>query len=409
MSSYGLSPANMVQVLDQFSQILHEFDCGATFPITAVAVERNGRSLERFMAQGIEFASHGYRHIDHSQLSARELMTHLRRAQEVFAATDVPVTGFRSPYLHFNGDLLDAASEVGLAYVSNQPVLWDVLDGESFSPAALTSYERAIEFYMPWKADEQPSLPYLCGPLVEIPVSLPDDEMLVDRLGGDTTGLAQRAWCQILVETHRREELFTLQLHPERVGHCATALSSLLAQARTLDPPVWIACLNEIATWWGARSEATVDVGKISKGELCLRLEGPEGARMLVRNVEVKGPTRPWLNGYQRCETKTMILKTDIRPFVGVPAGTVPELIDYIRHQGYIVEASDSPQEYSVYLDRLAGLPDDKRALLMRIEQGDRPLVKLGRWPDNTCSALAITGDVDALTLWDYGLRYLGH
>jgi hypothetical protein len=33
----------------------------------------------------------------------------------------------------------------------------------------------------------------------------------------------------------------------------------------------------------------------------------------------------------------------------------------------------------------------------------------LGRWPHNTGSALAITGDIDALTLWDYGLRYLGY
>jgi hypothetical protein len=46
--------------------------------------------------------------------------------------------------------------------------------------------------------------------------------------------------------------------------------------------------------------------------------------------------------------------------------------------------------------------------LLSQIEETDRPLVRLGRWPNSARCALAITGDIDALTLRDFGLRYLG-
>jgi hypothetical protein len=409
MKNYGLTPSKMMQALDHFNQILQEFQCGATFPITAVAIGRNGKSIGKYAVQGIEFAIHGYRHIGHSQLTLEEQMAHLRRAQHAFIALGIPVAGFRAPYLHFNENLRAAAREIGLKYVSNQPILWNVLDGESFSPTAQAAYKRAIAFYRPWDADEQPSLPCLYNQLVEIPVSLPDDEMLLDRLGGDAHGLVAAAWSRMLTEAHQREELFTLQLHPERIAWCAPALSALLAKAHALKPPVWVARLDEIATWWRARCEATVTVTSVETGKLCLSVRGPAGMTVLVRGVEVNQLTYPWMNGYRRCEMQTLTLTTDIRPFIGVPVGTSPELVGFLQRQGYVVEASANPRDYSVYLDQPHYLSDNKRALLARIEGSNQPLVRLGRWPHNTGSALAITGDIDALTLWDYGLRYLGY
>ena len=150
-------------------------------------------------------------------------------------------------------------------------------------------------------------------------------------------------------------------------------------------------------------------VTNAGSGKLCLSLEGPEGATMLVRNVAVDGPAHPWIRDYRRCETQTLILKTNVRPFIGVPVDTPPERISFLQQQGYIVEASDNPRNYSVYLEPPGSVSENKRALLTQIEESHKPLVKLGRWPDNARSALAITGDIDALTLWDYGLRYLGH
>jgi hypothetical protein len=411
VNHYGLTPSNMAQALDRFSQVLRDFRCGATFPITAVALKRNARVVEKFVGQGIEFAIHGYRHIDYSQLALEEQVVHLRHAHDTFTSARIPFNGFRSPYLRFNEHLREAAREAGLAYLSNQPILWDMLDGESFSPTAQTAYRRAIALYTPWSADEQPALPQLWRDLVEIPVSLPDDEILLDRLGGDADGLVKRAWSRILAETYRREELFTLQLHPERIAQCASALRALLAQARALNPPVWVTSLCEIAAWWRARSAATVTTTNTGNGTLCLSLKGPDGMAFLARNVEtdVGGLAQPWVNGYQRYATQRLVLVSGIRPFIGVPAGTAPELVDYLREQGYIVEVSDNSQAYSVYLDHAGTIHEYRRPLLAQVEEGSQPLVKLGRWPGNNRSALAITGDIDALTLWDYGLRYLGY
>ena len=45
----------------------------------------------------------------------------------------------------------------------------------------------------------------------------------------------------------------------------------------------------------------------------------------------------------------------------------------------------------------------------IELETGRFPLLRLGRWPGGAKSALAVTGDVDALTIWDYALRFFGH
>jgi hypothetical protein len=50
----------------------------------------------------------------------------------------------------------------------------------------------------------------------------------------------------------------------------------------------------------------------------------------------------------------------------------------------------------------------DELAMLGRIEADPATLVRLGRWPNGACSAVAVTGDVDALTIWDYVARFVG-
>jgi hypothetical protein len=50
----------------------------------------------------------------------------------------------------------------------------------------------------------------------------------------------------------------------------------------------------------------------------------------------------------------------------------------------------------------------DELGLLSDLERGTVPLVRLGRWPNGAGSALCLTGDLDALTIWDYALRAFG-
>jgi hypothetical protein len=42
------------------------------------------------------------------------------------------------------------------------------------------------------------------------------------------------------------------------------------------------------------------------------------------------------------------------------------------------------------------------------IEEAQGPLVKFGAWPDGSKSALCLSGDLDALSLFDYTARLVG-
>jgi peptidoglycan/xylan/chitin deacetylase (PgdA/CDA1 family) len=163
---YGLTVTKMERSLGMLLQLLQEFDCQATLPVTAVALARNRPLFREFQARGIEFAVHGYTHVDYSRLAPEDQLAHLRRARELFAEAGVAGVGFRSPYLSRDAHLHRALEAAGFAYVSNHPIVWDVLDTKGFSETAQAAYERAVEFYEPWHASERLSIPQLHGRLV---------------------------------------------------------------------------------------------------------------------------------------------------------------------------------------------------------------------------------------------------
>jgi hypothetical protein len=106
---------------------------------------------------------------------------------------------------------------------------------------------------------------------------------------------------------------------------------------------------------------------------------------------------------------KAFTISTIQRPVIGVSPKSTESLIDFLHHQGYLIEISEDSRNYPFYLERLDFKREDERPLLAQIESGTWPLLRLGRWPNGARSALCVTGDIDALTLWDYGLRFLGN
>jgi len=404
---YGLTASQMYRALQHFSHILSQFDCGATFPITAVTLKRRHNGIKDILDRNIEFAVHGYTHVDYSLRTAEAQLHHMQSARQIFTNAGIVATGFRSPYLSREVHLYEAIEATGYSYVSNQPMLWDVLDKTSLNGSAYASYERALVFYNPWREAERVSIPRLVGNLIEIPVSLPDDEILIDRLGG-ADGLVKETWLSILSKSHQYGELFTLQLHPERIGLCADDLSAVLAKARTLFPAVWCARLDEIARWWKARITATIDIVRNEeRGYDCI-VNGPSGITVLARAVDVDVPTLPWTGDYRIIQATRFSFHASVRPCIGLSPATPNALGDFLRQQGYIVEISQQREQYAFYIDQVHYDANQERPILAEIEGSGCQLVKLGRWPNGSHSALAITGDIDALTLWDYGLRLIG-
>ncbi len=405
---YGITPAKMDRALRLFVQILNRFDCGASFPLSAVTLERNTGSIAQYSGHNIEFAVHGYTHVNYAGFDPDHLLLHLKRAREGFAKAGIAAVGFRSPYLSRTTDLYAGLEKSGFSYASNQPIMWDVLKGSEMAPAARAGYERALDFYAPWHAGTRPALPQFFGNMLEIPVSLPDDEILLDRLGGGASGLVESTWLRILSETYHLGELFTIQLHPERIELCAKALSGILSEARALVPAVWLARMDEVAAWWRARAAAVVEIREAEHGTWQLFAAGPPGTTILTRGVEVLGLAQPWADDYWQAASTTCIVRAARRPVIGLSPSCPPALDSFLRQQGYVCEVSHEYESHTLYLDRLDFGHEDERPLLAKIEKSTAPLVRLGRWPDGARSALCVTGDIDALTIWDYALRAFG-
>lgn len=200
-------------------------------------------------------------------------------------------------------------------------------------------------------------------------------------------------------------ELFTLGLHPERTSVCKGALQALLTKAHSLSPSVWIARLDEIASWYIALGRATFDYRQENNNLYHISISAPAGATILLRSLKALTVTHPWAQGYHMVVEKEFILQSTVRPWIGLSPGSPASLERFLRHQGYLVEISSESTAYTYYLDRKSFNQLDERALLADLGCENLPLVRLSRWPNGARCGLAITGDVDALTIWDYGRR----
>jgi peptidoglycan/xylan/chitin deacetylase (PgdA/CDA1 family) len=399
LERYGITAHRYDQALSQLIQTLARYDCRGTFPITAAVLQRHARQIRQHQEQGTEFAVHGYYHVDHSELDLGKQREFLARSKRITGKHGIRITGFRCPYLRWNQDTLTALQEEGYLYDSSQGLAWPV-------PAEIetAAYRHVLSFYRAKSASEQPSLPSLENGLVRIPYSLPDDEALVERLALHSAEQKIELWLDILRRTYELGELFTIGLHPERFFPCREPLEATLREARSLSPVVWVARLDEIARWWRARFDAKIEIEQASQA-IHISVSGPPGITALARGVEVDVPAEDWIFGYRRLSASTFAVSCSGRPFIGVSPASPSGLAGFLKQLGYIVEISSEDRGYSHYFDWQIFEDGQQRLLLEQIERSDKPLVRLAAWPDGARSALAVSGDIDALTLVDYGLR----
>ena len=85
------------------------------------------------------------------------------------------------------------------------------------------------------------------------------------------------------------------------------------------------------------------------------------------------------------------------------------EAITTLAELGYIVETGERADGYAVHLGSVDthdyGAIDACRRV---IDESRRPLVRFATWPERAQSALSVTGDIDALTIWDFVQRFRG-
>jgi peptidoglycan/xylan/chitin deacetylase (PgdA/CDA1 family) len=378
--------------------LLAQFDVRPTFPITALPMSRHPKFAHRLLDRGAELAVHAYRHVDLTTLGYEGQSKEIARAIQIFREKGIPFSGFRAPYLHWNEDTMKVVEDYGFRYSSNLAVIWDVLEEDRLSPAEREGLERGKRFYDPLPADRVPVLPLRRRGFVEIPVSLPDDEVLLDRMLVRQADRLERLWLGILERAYQRGELFTLQLHPERIEFFTRPLSELLQRARASRPPVWVATLDEIARWWVERDAEEALLERV-EGGFRVRTKRVEGSAVLLRREGRE----------EVVEEDTFEVPAERRPCVGIAVGTPREALQALRAKGYVVEVAVPGESYAVELGRVPPPPEPGFFEAIGVlERHPGPLVRFATWPGGARCALAITGDIDALTLWDFFARFWG-
>jgi peptidoglycan/xylan/chitin deacetylase (PgdA/CDA1 family) len=398
MTRFGPTPTRMGARFDRFMDILDEFDIRPTFPITALPMSRNPDFAHRLVERGAELAVHAWSHIDLSALDLAGQREHMGRAVDLFRSCSVPFTGFRAPYLHWNEDTMSVVGEYRFRYSSNQTLWWDVIDTAALGEREQEGLERGMAFYRPLPAASFRALPFRRDGFIEIPVCLPDDEIPLDRMYIHDVEYLGRMWRAIFQHTYARGELFTLQLHPERIDFFREALRDLLRDARGRRPAVWIATLDEIAQWWESKARNRAQFVR-EGGAFRVTVEACAGSTLVLR---AHGTVK-------HIDGSTLLIDTESRPCVGVAPGSSREAIAILADLGYIVEVGERSDGYAVHLGTLekhdyAAIEACRRV----IDESERPLVCFGTWPHGCHSALSVTGDIDALTIWDFWQRFRG-
>lgn len=428
LGRYGMTPDRAMTRAEDIVTALGKRGCSLTYPTPGRVVAHRPAFFRRLQAAGAEIAVHSYDHLDLATCSPAQASNQLLRAAAAFARHGIEVRGFRCPYLRHTEDLFPALPSGAFEYSSNRGIWWDIIQSDQV--AGVTSILEVLRgFYKPASALDTVSVPRMrveagADPhMVEIPVCLPDDLQLHDGLHMAADDIA-RAWLLMLAHTYRRGELFDLVFHPELAQLCRMPLLAVVAEAQHLQPGVWIARLRDVAGWWREKAGFGVAVtestassaglpGDDAAGHLHMIFNCSERATILLKGSSSGAAVQPWDGAYWELTAREVDLPAAPRPFVGLPADAPKGLISFLQEQGYLLDMSRTATRCGMFLD-MATLsrftrPDTGQVnefqLVEAIESSMGPLVRYGRWPRGAKSALCISGDLDALSLFDYASR----
>jgi Polysaccharide deacetylase len=236
---YGLSPRKLQDSLAAMIRDLAALGVIPSIHVTGNVVDRHPAIVNTLSK--VEVGIHGYLHTAYAGLSNEQQRADLSRASAALCSRGLDPKGFRSPYLHANGQTLAILAEAGYLYDSSN--CWLVpLDepskSRSLAQAVSTRYESIPDGRFPIVGS---------GRVVELPVALPDDEILVDELRVTSPEVLSRVFHSMLSSVAKASGLLVFQIHPERYSICSEAVLRTIRSASSLGG--WIASLGEIAEW----------------------------------------------------------------------------------------------------------------------------------------------------------------
>ena len=405
---YGFNGKRFRRFLIDFVRLMKNYDITPTLPVTASVVDRHPDMFLKIQELGVEFAIHGLKHIDYTQLEKEEVKTHIHSAVDIFEHHGIRWSGYRFPLLRRNESLISLLKQAGFLWDSSDVVSWNSLSPDDFSEGRWKAYQMILKTYHPVDAEDTQILPQTVDGLVEMPVSVPDDDILIERLGLTDEEKIIGIWQRMLDKARERGELLVLQTHPERFEVYRSALEKIIQSARAYGD-VWIAPLGGIARWWNEKRNFHFKMEKVSQYRYKVYAHCTERATPLMYDRATLLDESDLLKSAKVMHQKVWEVESSLIPVIGLKPGTPPEILDFLNHEGFASEMSENPKTCSAYLKHTGTHKQKGRKRIHELlETTNNPLFRFWRWPYNARSCLAISGDIDGVNLRDFWERLYG-
>jgi len=404
---YGIDETRFKSSLRDFVEMCSAIDVRPCFPVPGAVVLRNRDFFKEIEDLGAGFAAHGLVHIDYSIVSEEEFKRHLSKIKEIFESTGIECRGFRFPFFRKKSGYKSILMNAGFDWDSSEVVSFPVND-KDFKKSKMKNYYKIRDTYEPFEYGKTVQIPEFNGKLVEIPAAIPDDDILVERLGIKEEDPRWNIWSRMLNRVRDDRGLLVLQAHPERFREFRAPLQKLIEEAKSFND-IWITSMNELSDWWKERRSFKVTVEKEGRLKYRVCVEGSSKLTILVKNMIQKGGDSPKYSEYGLIKEKSFVIKCVKKPVIGISHSGNKNLQDFLTNEGFIWEESDRESDFSLFIkgDREFG-EEAKLKVLQDIEMCPYQLVRIWRWPNNKKSAFVLTGDIDGVTQWDIWMRNYG-
>ncbi len=371
--------------------------------VPAIIVRKHFKLIKTLANQNIDLAIHGLHHKNYRSLTLREQEDEIEQAKKIFEDLKIPFSGFRTPYLSSNRDTIKAVQNAEFSWESSETYLWNGFDKYRHRHF----HDRAIRILYD-SADAEKSLvrPQIVGNVVRLPISLPDDEILVDRYAYRNSQIIENIWYESLLKAHAKGDLFMLQLHPERFPICGESMHGLLKKVQALKPPVWIASAVEIAKWWKEKSRFSFHFSKLGNGYL-VHCQATKRATIVGKNLDSKKQKDAFGGRYRMLSEENIFIRSfGKKPCVGIHPKCSKGLETFLSNEGFPFEITKERDAVSVFFDEYPVFNNSSQLdVIKKIEDCSTPIIRFWIWPSGNKSAFTTTHDLDCMTLLDFLVR----
>lgn len=390
---FGFTSAKSKRALEQFVSIASKHECIPSLFVTGDLLDHNRRYFQELAERNVSIGLHGHHHVDHALLTESIQRKEIRKALDKFRHAQITIRGFRSPYLRFSKKTLRAVHANNLAWTSNMVMYY--YPEPFIRKCDMNCANRLVEqFYTPLSITDQPSIPFFVNGYLEMPVALPDDEILIDRFNMTDPYQLADVWLWMLNYSRNNGEFLNLIFHPERLPFFGKALDIVLEKARAYGD-VWTASLDHIARWWEKKAHWTFEIEKTGPKVFEVTTECDEQAAVMLQYPNGKSEI---VNDHPG---KKFVLETECNPVIGCPPNCSGEGLAWLKNEGFFVKSVDDPVSCAFYFDERQSNPTPRKLLKSTYESAG-PILRFARWPKGYASALSITTDVDAINLLDF-------